>query len=266
MILKLSLNHTERVIMGLSVVIIVKNGAHTLPRCLASLEAFDDVVLYNNGSTDDTALIATSYPNVRLIEGEFIGFGPTKNAAAGYAKHDWILSLDADEVLNTLIIQEVKNLELDLKTVYTLLRKNFYKSTEVAHCWGADEIVRIYNRKATHYSESQVHEHILTDGLNIHKLLNSFSHYPYQSISEFVIKADRYSTLFAADNVGKKSSSPSKAFFNALYSFFRTYVLKRGFLDGYAGLIIAFSHMATNFYKYIKLYEMNLELKSKRGN
>jgi len=90
-------------------------------------------------------------------------------------------------------------------------------------------------------------------------------HYSYMSISDFIIKLDRYSTLFANDNVGKKSSSPAKAFFNGLYSFFRTYILKRGFLDGYAGLIIAFSHFATNFYKYIKLYELNLEQKSKRG-
>ena len=84
-------------------------------------------------------------------------------------------------------------------------------------------------------------------------------HYSYMSISDFIVKVDRYSTLFAADNTGKKFPTPAKAFVNGLYSFFRTYVLKRGFLDGYAGLIIAFSHMATNFYKYIKLYEMNRE-------
>ncbi len=247
--------------MGISVVIIVKNGGSTLHRCLESLMAFDEVILYNNGSTDDTALIAASYLNVRLVEGEFIGFGSTKNAAAEYAKYNWILSLDADEVLEVAIIQEIMELELEAKSVYTLLRKNFYKTTEIAHCWGADKIVRLYNRQTTRYSDKAVHEHILTDGLTIQKLFNTFSHYPYQSISEFVIKADRYSTLFAEDNVGKKRSSPTKAFFNGLYSFFRTYILRRGFLDGYAGLIIAFSHMVTNFYKYIKLYEMNRELK-----
>jgi glycosyltransferase involved in cell wall biosynthesis len=247
--------------MGISVVIIVKNGGAILHRCLESLRDFDEVVLYNNGSTDDTALIAASYPNVRLIEGEFNGFGPTKNAAAEYAVYDWILSLDADEVLNTALVQEMNQLTLDTKAVYTLLRKNFYKTTEISHCWGADEIVRLYNRQTTRYSDKAVHEHVLTDGLVIQKLSCSFSHFPYQSISEFVLKADRYSTLFAEDNVGKRSSSPTKAFFNGLYSFLRTYILKRGFLDGYAGLIIAFSHMVTNFYKYIKLYEMNREQK-----
>lgn len=249
--------------MSISVVIIVKNGGSILHRCLESLRTFDDVVLYNNGSTDDTALIAASYLNVRLVEGEFIGFGPTKNTAAEYAKYDWILSLDADEVLESAIVQEIKGLALEAKTVYTLLRKNFYKSTEIAHCWGADEIVRIYNRTTTRYSDKAVHEHILTNGLSIQKLSHSFSHYPYQSISEFILKADRYSTLFAEDNVGKKSSSPIKAFFSGHYSFFRTYILRRGFLDGYMGLIIAFSHMVTNFYKYIKLYEMNMAQKKK---
>ena len=63
--------------------------------------------------------------------------------------------------------------------------------------------------------------------------------------------------MYANDNVGEKNSSPLKAILNSLFSFFKTYIIKRGFLDGYAGLIIAFSHMATNFYKYIKLYELN---------
>ena len=86
-------------------------------------------------------------------------------------------------------------------------------------------------------------------------------HYPYSTVTDFIVKLDRYSTKFAQDNVGRKSSSPLKAFFNSQFSFLKTYFIKRGFLDGYAGLVIAFSHMATNFYKYIKLYELNKELK-----
>lgn len=252
--------------MRVSVVIIVKNGAATLGRCLDSMSSFDDIVVYNNGSSDDTASIASSYANVQLIEGEFIGFGSTKNMATAYARHNWILSIDSDEVMNDAIIQEILALPEDQRIVYSLLRKNFYNMTEIRHCWGADEIVRIYNRRASCYSNHSVHEYVLTEGVKVEKLQNSFSHFPYQSISEFLVKADRYSTLFATDNVGNRSSSPAKALFNGLYSFFRTYILKRGFLDGYAGLIIAFSHMATNFYKYIKLYEMNLEQESTQSS
>lgn len=245
--------------MDVSVVIIVKNGAATLARCLDSLHAFDDVIVYNNGSSDATAAIASKYANVQLIEGDFFGFGPTKNMATAYAKHNWILSIDSDEVMNEAISYEIMALPHDPNVVYSLLRKNFYKATEIRHCWGTDEIIRLYHRRVTSYSSNYVHEHIMTDGLKIEKLSNSFNHFPYQNMSEFLFKADRYSSLFAADYAGKKKSSPAKAYFNGLYSFFRTYILKRGFLDGHAGLIIAFSHMATNFYKYMKLYEMNLE-------
>ncbi|WP_434658611.1 hypothetical protein [Sulfurimonas sp. NW9] len=89
-------------------------------------------------------------------------------------------------------------------------------------------------------------------------------HYSYQSIEQFINKANTYSTLFAKNNAGKKSSSPAKAFFNGAYSFIKTYFFKQGFRDGYVGLVIACSHMVTNFYKYIKLYELNKEQKNKK--
>ena len=119
----------------------------------------------------------------------------------------------------------------------------------------------MFNRNVTKYNNNDVHEDIMTDGLAVELLAGNMEHYSYHSISEFIIKADRYSTLFAQNNVGKRASSPLKAFFNGVYSFIRTYVFKKGFLDGYVGLIISYSHMVTNFYKYMKLYEMNKELK-----
>jgi hypothetical protein len=97
--------------------------------------------------------------------------------------------------------------------------------------------------------------------MNKEMIEGSIQHFPYQTITDFIMKLDSYSTIYAKDNAGKKASSPSKAILNAHFSFFKTYILKKGFLDGYPGLIIAFSHMATNFYKYMKLYEMNKALK-----
>ena len=250
-------------ISNISCVIIAKNAQATLNATLDSLKEFDDVVLYSNNSTDRTDEIASSYTNVNLVNGEFLGFGQTKNAAATHAKNEWILSLDADEVLSKEFVQELKELPLQNNTLYSISRDNYYKKSLVKHCWGKDIIVRVYDRTKTSFTDKQVHESIIDEGFDVKNIPASVKHYPYSTITDFIVKLDRYSTIFAEDNVGKKSSSPLKAFFNALFSFFKTYFLKRGFLDGYAGLVIAFSHMATNFYKYIKLYEKNIELNEK---
>jgi len=248
-------------IANISCVIIAKNAAATLRETLESLQAFQDVVLYSNNSTDDTNAIARSYENVNLVEGDFLGFGPTKNAAASFAKNEWILSIDADEVLSHELVEELKLLLLEEERLYSLSRQNYYKQSIIKHCWGNDIIIRLYNKTQTSFTNKHLHEHIISEGFNIVPLHGILRHYPYTSITDFIIKLERYSTIYAQDNAGKKSSSPTKAFFNGVFSFLKTYILKRGFLDGYAGLIIAFSHMATNFYKYMKLYELNCELK-----
>ena len=253
--------------MNVSAVMIVKNGARTIRRSLESLRKFDDIIVYDNGSSDGTQAIAAEFPNVRLIEGEFDGFGTTKNRAASYALHDWVLIIDSDEVVDAELLLSLQSESLDPQTIYIVNFLAYYKEIPIRHCgWNNQKIRRLYNKSITRFNDNFVHENIIDDGMKKLTIAGNMKHYSYMSISDFIVKLDRYSTLFATDNVGKKSSSPAKAFFNGLYSFFRTYILKRGFLDGYAGLIIAFSHMATNFYKYIKLYEMNLEQKSKRGN
>ncbi len=248
--------------MKISAVVLAKNNEATIEKTLLSLQAFDDVVVYDNGSTDTTLEIVKKFSNVNLIQGEFRGFGWTKNEAVGYAKHDWIIIVDSDEVVDAELLEILKTKQLDMNTVYLLNFKAFYKNIQIKHCgWNNQKIKRVFNKTRTKYNDNDVHEDIITDGLKVEQLDGNIEHYSYQSIEQFVNKANTYSTLFAKNNVGKKSSSPCKAFFNGLYSFFRTYILKRGFLDGYVGLIIAFSHMVTNFYKYIKLYEMNKELK-----
>jgi len=244
-------------IQNISCVIIAKNAQATIRQTLLSLSAFSDVVVLSNNSTDATEQIVKEFPNTNLIIEDFIGFGPTKNLAASYAKNNWILSLDADEVLTTEFIKSLENIQLQEKTVYSILRINFYKTTQIKHCWGNDNLVRVYNNNITKFTDKKVHEKIIIENLETQQIEGEIKHYPYSSITDFIIKLDRYSTIYAEDNVGKKKSSPLKAILNSLFSFFKTYFLKRGFLDGYAGLIIAFSHMATNFYKYMKLYELN---------
>jgi len=249
-------------IKNISCVMIAKDSEATLSKVLDALKEFEEVIIYSNNSTDNTDKIALKYPNVKLINGEFIGFGPTKNKAAEMASNDWIFSLDSDEVVTLEFIENLKKLSLDDKTLYTILRTNYYKDTQIKHCWGDDVIVRLYNKTQTSFTDKKVHEKIIVDGFTIEPIKGVVKHFPYSTITDFIVKLDRYSTIFAEDNVGKKSSSPLKALLNAKFSFIKTYFFKRGFLDGYAGLVIAFSHMATNFYKYIKLYELNKELKN----
>jgi glycosyltransferase involved in cell wall biosynthesis len=244
---------------------IAKDAEATIGKTLSSLDMFSEVIVYINNSTDNTLDICKSYKNVTVIEGEFIGFGTTKNMATTYSTNDWIFSLDSDEVLSEEFVSNIKDIELDSSSVYQIVRSNYYKDKEVNHCWGNDTIVRLYNRKSTSFTDSKVHEKIICKDMQILPIDGVVRHFPYNSISDFIIKLDRYSSLFANDNIGKKTSSPTKAFFNAMYSFIRSYLIKRGFLDGYAGLLASVSHAVNNFYKYMKLYEVNLEL-HKRSN
>lgn len=238
---------------------IVKNGASTIEKALDSLRDFDNVVVLDTGSTDGGPAIAKRFVNVDFHTGSFEGFGPTKNKAVSLAKHDWVLIIDSDEAIEKSLSEKIHSTSLNDNTVYLLDRKAFYKDYEVKHCgWNNEKIRRLYHRQKTRFSSDHVHENVLIEGLGVEVMAGgSLFHYSYQTLSDFIVKLDHYSTLFAQSNQGKKFASPAKALFNGLYSFFRTYVLKRGFLDGYVGLVIAFSHMATNFYKYMKLYEAN---------
>jgi glycosyltransferase involved in cell wall biosynthesis len=248
-------------INNISAVVLAKNNENTIKKTLDSLKTFIDVVVYDNGSTDKTIQIAKQFKNINLIQGEFKGFGWTKNKAASYAKNNWIIIVDSDEVLSEILLNTLETKNLDDTKVYQLNFKAFYKDIQVNYCgWNNQKIKRVYNKSITSYNNNNVHEEIMTNKLDIELLDGDIKHYSYHTISQFIKKADHYSTLFANNNAGKKSSSPLKAILNAKYSFLKTYIFKRGFLDGYIGLIISFSHMVTNFYKYMKLYEKNLEL------
>lgn len=242
----------------ISAVVLVKNNEKTLRNTLKSLDWLDEVIVYDNGSSDNSMNIAKSFSNVRLIQGEFNGFGWTKNKAASFAKNDWILSVDSDEVVDERLKKTLQHINLDQNCVYRLKSKSYYKNIYIKHSgWNKIKNKRLYNRKITSFNDNKVHESVICDGLKTKILDGYIEHYTYDNLSQFIQKADFYSTLFAQHYAHKKHSSPAKAFFNAFNSFFRTYFLKKGFLDGYIGLVIAVSHAVTNFFKYIKLYELN---------
>ena len=244
---------------NISVVIIVKNGAATIKKTLESISAFSDVVIYDNGSTDGTLEIIKEFSDVNLVQGEFLGFGATKNKAVSYAKNDWIFSLDVDEVISAELLEELRNLPLkNTLAVYKIGRLNFYNNKVMKCCgWYPDVVLRIFNRNTTKFNDNLVHESIISDKLEIQLLKTEMHHFPYRNASGLVDKMQKYATLYAKQHKGKKKVTPIMVVLKSIVAFFKFYILKKGIFYGYEGLLISVSNAVGVFYKYIKLYEEN---------
>ncbi len=250
----------------ITVTILTKNSAKYLAEVLSSLRSFAEIVILDNGSSDNSLSIAKGFDNVRIIEHDFIGFGPLKNLAAGHALNDWILSIDSDEVLTPGLIEELNNLSLDPSRIYAIPRDNYYNQ-KLMHCcgWEGDQVKRLYHRKTCRFSEQQVHESLVATNVRVVLLKNSLSHYSFDCAEELIDKMQHYSTLYARDYEGKKKTTPMRAFARGIFAFFKYYVLQKGFLNGAEGLLIAVSNANGVFYKYMKLYEINRIEKSGKG-
>ena len=240
----------------ISVCILTKNAVLTLPNTLKSTASFPEVIVLDNGSTDETCDLAATFPNVKIFKSPFIGFGPLKNAAAQLATHDWILSLDSDEVLSLPLIQELHDLVLNTRVAYRMPRHNYYNGKWIRGCgWDHESIARLYHRHSARFSDAKVHESLIADP--VIPLSSPILHTPYRSTTDFLLKMQHYSTLFAEQYQGKRNASFGKALAHAFYAFFRSYCLKRGFLCGSEGLMISIYNANTTFYKYLKLAECN---------
>ncbi len=242
----------------ISVTILTKNSQKYLVDVLTALQGFDEVVVYDTGSSDSTLELASAFSNVTIHRAPFIGFGPTHNQASAAAKHDWILSIDSDEIVTPEMAEEIARTQLDLNCVYSFPRHNYFNGKFIKWCgWFPDRQFRLYNRTQTRFTDAQVHEAIIVEGMRRIPLKSPFIHYSYDTISDFLTKMQSYSELFAVQNKGKKSSSVWKALSHAWFAFFKSYILKRGFLGGYEGFVISAYNGHTAFYKYLKLYEAN---------
>lgn len=239
----------------ISVTILTKNSEATLASTLDSATSFSEVLVYDTGSTDKTLQIAKTYPNVRIVNESFLGFGPSHNRASELAKHDWILSIDSDEVLSSSLSQEILLLALSEDYVYSLDRHNYFNGKRIKSCagWYPDRVIRLYNKKKTSFSKDAVHERVISEGFKVTRLKGALLHTPYRSIEDFLAKMQTYSTLFAEQNAGKKKSSFSIALRHAFASLMKNLLLKRGLFSGKEALIISFYNAHTTFYKYLKL-------------
>lgn len=246
----------------ISVTILTKDSARYISEVLSSLSSFGEVVLFDTGSTDITLDVATKFSNVSIHRAPFKGFGPTHNQASSKAKFDWILSIDSDEVISEELIHEISLIPLDPQSVYSFPRHNYYKGKWIKWCgWYPDRQIRLYNRTKTCFSDEQVHEKIISKNMKHIKLRGHLKHYSYNSAKDFLHKMQSYSELFALQNCGKKNGSMCQAVLHGTFTFFKSYIIKRGFLGGKEGFEICVYNANTAFYKYLKLGEANARLK-----
>lgn len=276
-------------VFPISATILVKNAQDTIGECLESLREFDEIILLDNGSSDDTLKIAREfdalYGNLRIYSSEFIGFGALKNLAISYAKNDWIFSIDSDEVLESRTLELLKNLfgnesgsndseSSDTSkqstlhtgklpapnTIYALPRKNLYNGEWIKACgWYPDFVTRIFNKTYTRFNDNIVHESIIIPkDAHLIKLDSGVKHYAFENITHLLEKMQRYSTLWAQQNANK-ASSPLKAIIHGSWTFFRNYIFKKGFLYGYKGFVISVCNGLGAFFKYMKLYENTIQ-------
>jgi glycosyltransferase involved in cell wall biosynthesis len=229
---------------------------------LKSLEKFDEVLVLDNGSIDGTVDIASGFQNVSILKHEFIGFGPLKNLAVDRAKHDWILSIDSDEIISPELVEEISRKKLHNRTVYSIVRENYYNHKKVKCCgWENDKVNRLFNKKLVRFNNNLVHESLeFNNDIQLEIFKYKLKHYTYNDVSELIQKMEHYSTLWAEGNKYNKKSSPLKAVIKSFAAFIKFFILKKGFLGGYIGLIISVSNANGVFYKYMKLYEIQKKL------
>jgi glycosyltransferase involved in cell wall biosynthesis len=244
----------------LSVIIITKNEASFIEDCLSSVAWADEIIVVDAGSSDNTVNIAKKMGAKLSIFSDWQGFGIQKNRALALATKDWVLSIDADERISSDLKTEIQEAihQKDRDTAFELPRLSSYCGQFIHHSgWRPDYILRLFPRGKATFSDDLVHERVVFDG-KVKQLKHSITHLSYEDLDEVLDKVNRYSTAGARMLFEKgKPGSLTKAILHGLWAFIRTYVVKRGFLDGKMGLILAISNAETTYYRYLKLMMLN---------
>lgn len=241
--------------LPLSVAVITKNEEQRLPDCLRSVSFAGDIVVVDSGSTDRTVEIAEGF-GCRVFVEEWKGYGPQKNSALQRCRYEWVLVLDADERIPPETAREISGvLQNPSADAYSFPRKNYLRGRWIRHSgWWPDRVVRLVRKDRGRF-DHPVHEKWQTDGV-ISNIDSPIEHYSFSSYSDMLRTLDDYSTAIAEDlfSRGEKANRLSPVYHGA-GMFFKTYFLKRGFLDGLDGLVIALTKAGGSFFKYAKLLE-----------
>jgi len=226
----------------ISAVIITKNEAANIARCLQSLQTVaEEIVVIDAFSTDDTVKIAQEL-GAKVIQTKWEGYSQNKNYGNEIAKYDWILSVDADEVLSPKLISNIRALKLQESHIYSINRLNNYCGQWIKHCgWHPDWNNRLFHRKTTKWKGNFVHEKLaFSSNIRSIRLKGLLYHYSYQNSADHWQRIERYAELSAQQlfQDGKKATF-LKLWMGPIARFIRTYFIKLGFLDGKAGWTIS---------------------------
>ncbi|MBK3331846.1 glycosyltransferase family 2 protein [Persephonella atlantica] len=244
--------------LPLSVAIISYNEEDNIGKTLSAVsDIASEIIVVDSGSTDRTVEIAKNL-GAKVFVKEWKGFREQKNSALKKCSQEWILFLDCDEVvseeLKKSIIDAVKQPFAD---GYMINRKTVYLGKPLNHAWQPDWNLRLVKKNANpRWEGGDIHEYLVIDG-KVSKINGFLYHYSYRDIKDHFTKVVNYSYIAAREMYRKgKKFKMRKIFLNPLASFIREYILKKGFLDGTRGLIVAVSATYYSFLKYIYLWEM----------
>ena len=241
-----------------SVVIITFNEEKNVRAALESAKWADEVVVVDSFSTDSTPAICREYTESVYRE-KWRGFSRQKDYAVRQAKNDWVFVLDADERFTPELIEEVKALARGEpeKAGYYCPRRNHFGGREIRYGgWYPDYSIRFFDRRKGRFGDRAVHEAVELDG-EAGRLKNPMLHFTYSGVSDYLARMDKYSTLAAGELLKKgRKAKASDLLFRPPFTFFKMFVMKQGFRDGFHGLMLAALYAFYTFTKYAKLREM----------
>lgn len=239
----------------LTAIIIAKNEAANIGACLDSVAFADEKIVVDSQSEDATAQIATQ-KGASVVQRAFDGFGPQKNFALSLAQGDWVLSVDADErvsaELAAAIVKAIGNSSAD---GYELSRLSSFCGRQMRHSgWYPDYVLRLFRRGKARFTDDIVHERVVCSGA-VARLDQPLLHAPVLRLEDALSRMDRYSTSGAEMLIAKgKRVTFMSGISHGLWTFFRTYILQAGFLDGREGFLLAVANAEGTYYRYMKAW------------
>jgi glycosyltransferase involved in cell wall biosynthesis len=249
----------------LSVIVITKNEARNIKECLESVSFADEIVVVDSGSTDQTVELASLAGAKVLQTQDWPGFGIQKNRALEAASGQWILSIDADERVPEELRIEIQQCITQTASLdaYDMPRLSSYCGQYMRHSgWHPDRVLRLFKRGTAKFSDDVVHETVVTAS-KVGHLSRPLLHESFVDFESVLDKVNRYSTAGAQALQAKgRRASFGAALGHGFWSFFKTYVLRLGFLDGKLGLALAISNAEGTYYRYLKLWLKSIQTKN----